>query len=139
MAMENKIVNLHGETIKGLVAQANQLQVMFGEMADMYSEMQSIKIDVVNLKNQIDDENRLLPSETDELYEAVRASSIELVKSLNIDDDQEFKREVGKMRRRIWKKANKKFGVSKYIHVRRKDFEDYKGYIKNLKVTDFMQ
>lgn len=101
-----------------------------------------------NVENKIDefekkfnDENRLLPAETDDIYNAVIAKSTKLVKTVYAEgdiSDEEFKKEVGLMRRRIWARLKKRYGVSKYIHMKRKDFDDALQYINRMTILDLI-
>lgn len=111
-------------------------EAMIANVKAIVEEVMDIREEVVELHKQITDENRLLPSECDELYEAVRIKSTEIVKRNFEGDDSEFTKAVGKMRTKIWRKVNKKFGASKYIHIRRKDFRDAVDYVRNFSLLN---
>ncbi|GIP55907.1 ORF6C domain-containing protein [Paenibacillus vini] len=124
---------------QSLSNQRNNLQTM--EM--MVGEMKSIKEDVSKqheeiqaLAKQIQDENRLLPSEIDDLYQAVVLKSINTVRATSTLEGKEFKAEVGRTRRFIWNKLNRKFGTSKYIHLPRKHFDEALEFVRTFSILD---
>lgn len=124
---------------QSLSNQRNNLKAM--EM--MVGEMKSIKEDVAKqheeiqvLAKQIQDENRLLPSEIDDLYQAVVIKSVSIVKATSNLEGKEFRDEVGKIRKFIWNKLKRKFGVSKYIHLPRKHFDEALEFVRTFSILD---
>lgn len=105
-------------------------------MRMMFTEVKNIRDEMRGLAKEIRDENRLLPAEIDELYEAVRLKSINIVKNSTDLEGDGFKKEVGKTRKFMWSKLKKRFGVSKYIHLPRKDFEKAMEFVKTFSVLD---
>lgn len=101
------------------------------QVVDVQQEVDGVKLEMVDLAKQIKDENRLLPSEVDDLFNAVVIKSIQLAKTYHEKEEEEFKKIVGKYRRLVWRKINKHFGTSKYIHIKRKDFQSALDYIRD--------
>lgn len=132
--MAKELQNVHSFIRKSIDNQKSNVQTM--EL--MFNEVQDIHAEVKVLAKQISDENRLLPSEIDDLFEAVRMKSIEIVKmSTNLEGD-DFKKEVGKTRRFIWSKMKKKFGTSKYIHLPRKFFDEALDFVNTFSLTNYI-
>ncbi|MEK5416301.1 ORF6C domain-containing protein [Paenibacillus sp. FSL L8-0708] len=116
----------------------NVLQVLIDEFREMHTEVKETASEVKILAKEIRDENRLLPAEIDDLYNAVVHKSILLAKVNNSEDDDNFTKIVGKYRRLIWSKLKKKFGVSKYIHVKRIDFKPTMEFIQTFNPEDYL-
>ena len=105
-------------------------------------EVGQLQQQVQTLEKKVDDQIRLFPSEIDDLYNAVASKSVYLTRQMNHDNHEisepDFKKEIGLTRRRIWSKLKKRYGVSKYIHIKRKDFDDAISYINNVKWVDLI-
>ncbi|UOF90764.1 ORF6C domain-containing protein [Fodinisporobacter ferrooxydans] len=145
--LSEKVIELHGVTVKNLNEQARALQRSFDLMNQMYLEVKSVKGEVDTFKSEMDefrkefhDENRLIPGEVDDLCVLVRDRSVAIAKELSneIMDEKEFKTLVGKIRHIIWRKLNKRYGAAKYIHIKRKYFEESKDFISNFKIEDYI-
>lgn len=112
------------------------MEVMVGEMKSIKEDVSKQHEEIQVLAKQIQDENRLLPSEIDDLYKAVVIKSVSIVKSTSNLSGKEFKDEVGKIRKFIWNKLKRKFGVSKYIHLPRKHFDDAVDFVRTFSILD---
>ena len=126
--------NVYSFLEQSIANQKNNVQAM----EVMYGEMKTIRDEVEGLAKEIRDENRLLPAEIDDLYEAVRTKSINIVKASTELEGDDFKKEVGKTRRFIWSKMKKKFGTSKYIHLPRKNFDEAMEFVHKFSLTDYV-
>jgi len=112
------------------------VEMMLRKMQEIESNVSDQHAEIKVLAKQISDENRLLPAEIDDLYEAVRVKSISIVKNSTDLEGDEFKKEVGKTRKFIWSKLKKHYGISKYIHLPRKHFEDALTFVRTFSVLD---
>lgn len=102
-------------------------------------DVEQLASDVKELKLKVDDQIRLFPSEIDDLWNAVANKSIALNRNgIENRSDEDFKKDVGMTRRRIWSKLKKRYSVSKYIHIKRKDFDDAMNYINQFRLTDLL-
>lgn len=105
---------------------------------DKLVKVEKIESKMEELAKQITDENRLLPAEIDDLWVAVRDKSTELAKHRHTEDEDKFSRVVGKYRKNIWSKMKRKFGTSKYIHLKRVDFPAAMEFVENFDPEDYL-
>jgi uncharacterized protein YoxC len=118
--------------------QGNALQLMLNRMMEIETNVNNTAAEIKILAKQIKDENRLLPAEIDELWIAVRDKSIELAKIRHKEEDENFSRIVGKYRKNIWSKMKRRFGTSKYIHIRRADFDAAMNFVRTFDPEDYL-
>lgn len=126
---------------KQLEAQRQQnemMQAMLNNMQSIEEKVVGAYEQITELHKQITDENRLLPGEIDDLYQAVVEKSTELAKKNYSEQEEMFPKVVGKYRKGIWSKMKKRFGVSKYIHIRRIDFEEAIGFVRSFKPEEHL-
>ena len=134
----NNVISFLEMSVRNQKEQANAMEVMILEMKRIENNVMAIEENIVRLAEQIKDENRLLPAEVDDLYNAVVAKSNEIAKANYSGPENEFTKYVGKIRRVIWSKLKKHCGVSKYIHIKRKDFEDALKFIQRFSLVDYI-
>lgn len=108
------------------------------EIILMASEVKEVKSEMAQFEKEFRDTNRLLPSEVDDVYNAVVEKSVELAKSRNHEEDDGFTKVVGKYRRLIWSKLKKRFGTSKYIHIKRMDYVATLMFIETFNPEDYL-
>lgn len=114
------------------------LQLMLDRMMIVESNVNEAAAEIRVLHNEIKDKVRLMPSEVDDLFMAVVDRSNELAKRRHAEESEEFSRVVGRFRKCIWSKLKKKFGTSKYIHIRRADFEAALDFVSKFDLEDFI-
>lgn len=125
--------------------QVNALDVIISRMQEIenrvdekVTKVEQIESNVSLLAKEIRDENRLMPSEIDDLFNAVVEKSIQIAKLNHPDEGEKFTKSVGKFRKLIWSKLKKHFGVSKYIHVKRVDYEPALAFIDGFTLEDYI-
>lgn len=101
-------------------------------------KVEKIESKMEELAKQITDENRLLPAEIDDLYMAVVEKSTELAKYRHQEEEEKFSRIVGKYRKNIWSKMKRKYGTSKYIHLKRADFPSAMEFVETFDPEDYL-
>ncbi len=101
-------------------------------------DIEAVQDDLNNFRQEFRDQNRLLPSEVDDLYNMVVGRSKSLAKQTVPHDDNEYSKQVGVIRRKIWGKLKKRYAVSKYIHLPRKDFDDAMTYLQRMTFMDLI-
>jgi hypothetical protein len=136
LATQNNVYGFLQKSLENQSQQGQALQLMLNRMIEIEGNVSEAHVEIKMLAKEIRDENRLLPAEVDDLYNIVRERSVSLAKGLSIEDEDEFGKTVGKIRRLMWRKLNKKFGTSKYIHIRRKDLEDVLVFVKKFRIED---
>ena len=123
------------------LTEREQLKAALKLSLETEERIESVENKIEDFEKKFNDENRLLPAETDDIYKAVVERSVHLVKSVYPEGaigNEEFKKEVGLMRRRMWSRIKKRYGVSKYIHMKRKDYDDALQYIKRMTILDLI-
>ncbi|EJW19191.1 ORF6C domain-containing protein [Paenibacillus alvei] len=143
--MNNALVQSNNDVYSFLESSLARQQEQGTAMQMMLSQMKKVEANVLEtaakvevLAKEIRDENRLLPSEIDELFQATVSRSIELTKMTPGVEESQFTQYVGKYRKLIWRKMNKHFGVSKYIHIKRIDFENAIEFAKSFDPKDYI-
>ncbi|MCY9542666.1 ORF6C domain-containing protein [Paenibacillus alvei] len=143
--MNNALVQSNNDVYSFLESSLARQQEQGTAMQMMLSQMKKVEANVLEtaakvevLAKEIRDENRLLPSEIDELFQATVSRSIELTKMTPGVEESQFTPYVGKYRKLIWRKMNKHFGVSKYIHIKRIDFENAIEFAKSFDPKDYI-
>lgn len=101
-------------------------------------KVEKVESRIEELAKELRDENRLLPAEIDDLFMSVVAKSTELAKIRHKEEDEKFTRIVGKYRKNIWSKLKKKFGVSKYIHIKRIDYQPAMDFVNGFDPEDYL-
>ena len=122
--------------MKAFENQVQIMKVLYNDMQTISGEVKDFKQEMKAFKKDFEDNNTLRPSEVSEIHELVRRKSIEMVRALGYDSE-EFKKEVGRLRCRIWRKHNKAFKISSYTWLPRKDFETAKALICSYQPEDF--
>lgn len=135
--LEKSIENQRNQLVQSeaILSHIRQIEASVTEKA---MEVEQIKSDIELLAKEIHDENRLLPAEIDDLYNAVVAKSIQAARHERDESDEEFTKVIGRIRRRIWSEMKKRFGASKYIHIRRKDYQGAMDFVKSFKMSDYV-
>lgn len=129
LPMEN-VNEMLQNTLKQQEQSLETSKMLYKKMVEVEGRMDRQVEKVERLHKQINDENRLLPAEIDELTTMVKDRAVSLTQRYYPElDGKEFRDEVGKMKRRIWSKLKAKFQTSKYIHTKRKDFVAAKKFI----------
>lgn len=118
--------------------QGTAMEVMLGRMMEIENDVNQTAAEIKVLARQIKDENRLLPAEIDDLYMAVVEKSTELAKIRHHEEDESFTKIVGRYRKNIWSKLKKKFATSKYIHLKRVDYEAALEFVSNFDPEDYL-
>ncbi|BFH10840.1 ORF6C domain-containing protein [Paenibacillus melissococcoides] len=143
--MSNLLVQNQGDVYSFLEHSFKRQQEQGAAMQVMLSQMKKVEANVLEtaakvevLAKEIRDENRLLPSEIDELFQATVTRSIELTKMTPGVEEAQFTKFVGKYRKMIWRKMNRHFGVSKYIHIKRIDFEKAVEFAKSFDPKEYI-
>ena len=133
-----EVVSNQKSMLEAMLESVGNMEQMMDEMKNMKQDVEQTKEDIDKFKKDFEDNNRLLPGEVDDLYNNVCDRSIKLVRQMGIQDEEEFKKEVGKTRRRIWTKLKKNFGISKYINLQRKYYDEAMDFSREIKWTDLM-
>lgn len=118
--------------------QTEMMQAMLNNMQTIEERVTEAYGQISNLHKQITDENRLMPGEIDDLYQAVVDKSTELAKKNYSEEEDVFTKIVGKYRKCIWSKMKKRFGVSKYIHIRRIDFDEAMQFVRSFRPEEHL-
>ena len=134
----NQVYSFLQKSLENQREQGNALEIMLGRMIDIESNVLQSAAEIKVLAKEIRDDNRLLPAEIDDLWVAVRDKSTELAKIRHKEEDDSFTRVVGKYRKNIWSKMKKKFGTSKYIHIKRVDFKPALEFVSGFDPEDYM-
>jgi DNA repair exonuclease SbcCD ATPase subunit len=108
------------------------------EVIDLSQDMRDTRKEMAQFEKEFRDTNRLLPSEVDDVYTSVVDRSLELAKIRHTESDDNFTKIVGKYRRMIWSKLKKRFGTSKYIHIKRMDYVSSLMFIENFDPEDYI-
>ncbi|WP_409346790.1 hypothetical protein [Paenibacillus sp. MBLB4367] len=124
--------------LEQVVAVGQETQHVKEEVTMMASEVKGVKDEIAQFEKEFRDTNRLLPSEVDDVYRAVVDKSVELAKRRNHEEDDGFTKVVGKYRRLIWSKLKKRFGTSKYIHIKRMDYVSTLMFIETFNPEDYL-
>lgn len=138
LAEQHQVYSFLQKTLEKSREQDNALQLMLNRMLEVETNVNETAAEIKVLAKEIRDENRLLPSEIDELFEAVVAKSVSLAKVRNEEEDEHFPRVVGKYRKFIWSKLKKRFGTSKYIHIKRIDFNPALQFVAEFNPEDYI-
>jgi len=117
---------------------SNETKLVSEKVYVLANDVSEAKKEISQFEKEFKDTNRLLPSEIDELFMSVVDKSTELAKVRNHEEDEKFTKIVGKYRKMIWSKLKKRFGVSKYIHIKRVDFEPCMEFIKSFNPEDYI-
>ncbi|WP_052476314.1 ORF6C domain-containing protein [Cohnella kolymensis] len=140
-----KTIQNSEDTLAAMKAMLEQVVAVSNETKEVREEIVFLAKDVHDTRNEISqfekefrDTNRLLPSEVDDVYKAVVDRSIEIAKFRHKEDDEKFKIAVGKYRRMIWSKLKKRFGTSKYIHIKRMDYVAALMFIETFDPEDYI-
>lgn len=146
------VINLFSKSIENSEGQLTAMKAMLEQMKSFSDEAKEIREEVIDLsmdmkdtrkemaqfEKEFRDTNRLLPSEVDDVYTSVVDKSLELAKTYHSKDDDAFTKFVGKYRRMIWSKMKKRFGTSKYIHIKRMDYVACLMFIENFDPLDYL-
>lgn len=133
-----QVFSIINKSLQNQSQQIHDMQMILQEVSDMRDDIVKDRETVIELAKQIKDENRLLPAEIDDLYNAVVSKSIDLAKDRNDEDTEEFKKVVGKYRRFIWSKLKRHNGTSKYIHTKRVDFEPSLEFVRTFNPENYI-
>lgn len=134
----NQVYSFLQKSLEHQREQGTALEVMLGRMIEIETNVNETAAEIKVLAKQIKDENRLLPAEIDDLWVAVREKSTELAKYRHAEEDEKFSRVVGKYRKNIWSKMKRKFGTSKYIHLKRVDFPAAMEFVESFDPEDYL-
>lgn len=126
------------KSIESQREQINNMEIILNRMEEIEKNVTETSVEIKILAKQITDENRLLPAEIDELYISVVEKSISLAKARNKEEDEGFSKVVGKYRKLVWSKVKKRYGISKYIHLRRVDFKDALSFVSVFNPEDYL-
>ncbi|MEX2462032.1 MAG: hypothetical protein WD469_12200 [Paenibacillaceae bacterium] len=149
---EPSVINLFHKSIENSEGQLAAMKAMLEQMKLYSDEAKEIREEVIDLsmgmkdtrkemaqfEKEFRDTNRLLPSEVDDVYTSVVARSLELAKIWPSESSDNFTKTVGKYRRMIWSKMKKRFGTSKYIHIKRMDYVACLMFIENFDPLDYL-
>lgn len=135
--LERSIENQRQQLVQSelILSKIREIEANVSEKA---ADVERMKSDIQVLAREIRDENRLLPAEIDDLYHAVVDRSIEVAKKEVEPSEEDFPKHVGKIRRRIWSEMKKRYGASKYIHIKRKDFQGAMSFVDSFKMSDYI-
>lgn len=134
----NQVYSFLQKSLENQRSQSDAMAMMLQRMMEVETNVNQTAAEIKVLAKQIKDENRLLPAEIDDLWNEVRDKSVELAKYRHHEEDEGFTRIVGKYRKNIWSKMKKKFGTSKYIHIKRVDFTPALEFVRTFDPEDYM-
>ena len=141
----DNVMSILGASVKNQRDQANAIALMYETIERAVSDVHQIEGRVLEterrmsqMAQEVKDQIRLLPSELAELYDQVAARSIQQAKLHKDEAEEGFAKLVGRLRHKIWRELNKRCGVSRYVFIRRSDFEMAMGYVGSFDVTDFV-
>lgn len=138
LAEQKQVYSFLQKSIDNQREQGNAMEMMLNRMMEIENNVNETAAEMNVLAKQIKDENRLLPAEIDDLYMLVVEKSTELAKNRHQEKDDVFTKIVGKYRKNIWSKMKKKFATSKYIHLKRVDFQPAMDFVTNFDPEDYM-
>lgn len=138
LAEQQQVYSFLQKTLDKSREQDSALQLMINRMLEIETNVNETAAEIKVLAKEIRDDNRLLPSEIDDLYNAVVEKSVSLAKDRNDEEDEHFTKVVGKYRKFIWSKMKKKFGTSKYIHIKRIDFKPALQFVSDFNPEDYI-
>jgi hypothetical protein len=138
LAEQKQVFSFLKKSIDSQREQGNAMELMLNQMMEIQGSVNDTAAEVRVLARQIKDENRLLPAEIDDLYMLVVEKSTELAKIRHHEEDETFTKIVGRYRKNIWSKMKKKFATSKYIHLKRIDFQPAMDFVTNFDPEDYM-
>lgn len=125
-------LNMMLEAVKQMAVTAEQASTTAQEAR---AEAQAAVSEVREIAEEVRNSVWLFPAESNELHDAVRDRSIELAK-MNQVPEEKFTETVGKIRRRIWSKLKKQFGVAKYIYIPHKNFQDAMRFVREFSLVE---
>lgn len=134
----NQVYSFLQKSLENQRNQGEAMELMLNRMMEVETNVNETAAEIKVLARQIKDENRLLPAEIDDLYNAVVEKSVELAKIRHKEDDDHFPRIVGRYRKNIWSKMKKKFGTSKYIHIKRADYQPAMDFVNYFDPEDYL-
>ena len=146
------VISMFSKSIENSEGQLTAMKAMLEQMKSFSDEAREIREEVIDLsmdmkdtrkemaqfEKEFRDTNRLLPSEVDDVYTSVVDKSLELAKTYHSNKEVTFTKFVGKYRRMIWSKLKKRFGTSKYIHIKRMDYVACLMFIENFDPLDYL-
>lgn len=135
---QKQVYSFLQKSIESQREQGNAMEVMLNRMMEIENGVNETAAEISILAKQIKDENRLLPAEIDDLFMAVVNKSTALAKIRHNEEDEKFTKIVGKYRKNIWSKMKKKFGTSKYIHIKRIDFTPAIDFVNSFDPEDYI-
>ncbi len=132
-------------SVKNQQEQAGTIALMFEAIKQTVQTVQEaesrISISesrIQSIADKIDREVRLFPSEVGELFQAVVRKSNSEAKLHKMDTEEGYPVLVGRIRRKIWSELKKRYSVSKYIEIPRKDFEDAMDFVERFNIADYV-
>ncbi|MGG4217267.1 ORF6C domain-containing protein [Paenibacillus jamilae] len=134
----NQVYSFLQKSLANQREQGNAMEVMLDRMMVIEQSVNQTAAEIQVFAKEFRDINRLLPAEIDELYMAVVEKSTELAKIRHKEVEENFPKIVGKYRKNIWSKMKKKFGTSKYIHIKRIDFEPALSFVANFDPENYL-
>lgn len=138
LAEQQQVYSFLQKSLEKSRATDNTLELMLNRMMDIETNVNQTAAEIKVLAKEIRDENRLLPAEIDDLYSLVVEKSNELAKHRHSEEDEVYTKIVGKYRKNIWSKLKKKFGVSKYIHIKRVDYKPCMEFVRSFDPEDYL-
>lgn len=133
----NNVTEFFGNAMQAFKEQVKAMEVMYNEIKGVKEKVDDTADEVRQIKEDIDKEIPIRPAEAGEMEKTVHLKAIEIVRVMGIGDPDEFKAEVGIMKRRIWFKVKKNLAVSKYIYIPRSRFQESIYLIESLSYHDF--
>lgn len=132
----------NNEFVKGLIsssqAQLEAIQGMLISMENMCDEVKTIKVDIDNtkyevkqLKDEIIDEIRLTQQQIDEIYNLVKNKVSGYLINKDVFDTEKFSVLYRKFIMKFWSIIKRRYGVSRYMEIKRKDFHNARDFIIN--------
>ncbi len=132
-------------SVKNQKEQAGTIALMFEAIKQTVQTIQEAEARISISENRIqliadkiDREVRLFPSEVGDLFQAVVRKSSSEAKLHKAQTDEGFPALAGRIRRKIWSELKKRYSVSKYIEIPRKDYEDALAFVERFSIADYV-